>query len=497
MNSDLSQDESILELTPIERLVRDFNQQSLRYCHWKSNLRLADALKGEDDFDLLVDSKQLQVAQDILLRNGFRMLETDFDEFHPGLRHYVGFGPSGHLFHVHLYPHIFSGDTFLKNYKFPREDWLLDHSQKYLEVNIPNYGVEATLLVLRLFLKMAHISDWIFLFRDLQPLRDEWKELAKLRKREDSIRYLVECYSSIDLPFYESMEACLRNGTARLPMIFLGLKLKSKMKACRRHSLLRALFLRLKLISFLVRKRLFGHKMMRLNKDGMLVAFVGPPATGKSTLISTTHSCLRKFSKIEVIHVGKPPAVWPTLLFRAILPLARKIAPSKRSTQQEMQSLGKPKPSFAYVLRMLVLAYERRRLIKKIESQVKNKKKIILCDRFPSSLVGYVDGPQFSEKDASLVSSKLISWMMNCERRLYQGLIRPDLLVVLSVPVEVAIERNQNRSKQSPQSDDFVAFRHRQNSEIQFEDQEQMIVDTRQAIEVCAQQIQARLWKIL
>ena len=41
----------------IEGLLQQLEKENINYVHWKSNTNIKDALKGVDDLDILVDSK--------------------------------------------------------------------------------------------------------------------------------------------------------------------------------------------------------------------------------------------------------------------------------------------------------------------------------------------------------------------------------------------------------------------------------------------------------
>ncbi|MEZ4683881.1 MAG: hypothetical protein R2932_57695 [Caldilineaceae bacterium] len=53
----------------------------------------------------------------------------------------------------------------------------------------------------------------------------------------------------------------------------------------------------------------------RPNGAGAVFAFIGPEATGKSTLVAATTAWLQASAKARSVHVGKPRAGWLTLAF--------------------------------------------------------------------------------------------------------------------------------------------------------------------------------------
>ena len=49
-----------------EILFKSLDEFEIEYCHWKSNIRLMDGLKGKTDLDLLVRADQAKDFEQIL-----------------------------------------------------------------------------------------------------------------------------------------------------------------------------------------------------------------------------------------------------------------------------------------------------------------------------------------------------------------------------------------------------------------------------------------------
>ena len=74
-------------LTSVHKLIEAFNRNGIRYCHWKSNLALPQALAGQTDIDLLVHRKDASRFRAILSQLCFRpALTTDGEPF-PSVEH--------------------------------------------------------------------------------------------------------------------------------------------------------------------------------------------------------------------------------------------------------------------------------------------------------------------------------------------------------------------------------------------------------------------------
>jgi hypothetical protein len=90
----------------------------------------------------------------------------------------------------------------------------------------------------------------------------------------------------------------------------------------------------------------------------MIVALVGPKATGKSTIAHVLETRLGSHLDVVRIHAGKPPATALTLLPRLLVPAARLLFSKERTGEYEKPERRREKRySLLYVLRMAMLAY--------------------------------------------------------------------------------------------------------------------------------------------
>ncbi|MBV5337582.1 MAG: hypothetical protein J0653_06450, partial [Deltaproteobacteria bacterium] len=133
---------------------------------------------------------------------------------------------------------------------------------------------------------------------------------------------------------------------------------------------------------------------MILQSGGYVIAFVGPEATGKSTLLTATKRWLGEHFVIEQIHAGKPKSTPLTMLPNALSPLLRSALPtyrpSKVVTQQTSTEKSQKAPEvypLITAIRSVLLAYDRRALLSRAFARAANGN-IVLCDRYPSMSKG-------------------------------------------------------------------------------------------------------------
>jgi len=107
-------------------LLDELAEKGVRYCLWKSNIRLRAGLAGETDLDLLVDREYGLQLREILGRHRLKQLMPHKASAHAGMEHFLGMDEaSGRLFHLHVHYQLVLGEQYVKNYRLPMESQVL------------------------------------------------------------------------------------------------------------------------------------------------------------------------------------------------------------------------------------------------------------------------------------------------------------------------------------------------------------------------------------
>jgi thymidylate kinase len=189
------------------------------------------------------------------------------------------------------------------------------------------------------------------------------------------------------------------------------------------------------------------------------------------------------------------------MLPNLLVPAMRRLLPSYKSSHIEAQNStmgGSEKPGKAFPLifavRSVLLAYDRRSLLTKAFKRAANGA-IVLCDRYPVESEGTPDGPQLLNLLADPARYPVRHLLARIEEKLYREIPPADLVISLSVPVEVAILRNKNRGKVEPE--DFVRMRHARSDGLQYGRTPAYKVDTNRPFEETVLEVKRAVWKIL
>src|SRR6266704_881221 len=177
-------------LPVLRALFESLGRAGVRYCHWKSNWRLPETLRGETDLDLLVHRADMSRFLSLV---GTLRLKPGSGEDHPSVCHCYGCDDeSGKLFDLHVYYRVITGGT-IKGYHLPVEDMLLGGARQTEDgVYVPMRAAELVLFVIRKSLDYAVPSEAL-IPRDRTAAADE---LVWLRQGVDDqeVRGLLEEY---------------------------------------------------------------------------------------------------------------------------------------------------------------------------------------------------------------------------------------------------------------------------------------------------------------
>ncbi len=489
------------KLAKIRQLVEKLNGSGIKYCHWKSNIALDKGLAGQTDFDLLIEKKEAVIFRSILSELCFRpVVHTTGDAF-PSVEHYFALDEeSGVLVHLHAYYRVITGESLAKNYRFPIEKMLLHHTREIYGVRVPVQSAELITFTLRILLKHTSLLELFLLRRYWKTVGGEAGWLLETGTVSEAIDLLKQGLPAVDPGLFSDSVRALQGNSSLLQRIFLGLRLKRQLRTYRRHSPVRAGWITARDFSKMAIRRLTGaRKGMVPKSGGAVIAFVGPEATGKSTLIAEMENWLGKYFDVKQIHVGKPKSTPVTFLPNIFLPAFRALFPGSRTTQiaaEKAEPAAAPPKGypFLFTLRSALLANDRQALIARAYRQAAAGK-IILCDRYPSVKNGYPDSPQLAELVHNPNADPLRRKLARFEADRYKEIPTPDLIIYLSAPLEIAVERNATRSKKEPE--DYVRRRHATSSNLEFGDAEVFRINTNQPLDQTILAFKKAIWNAL
>jgi thymidylate kinase len=489
-------------LSKIRELIENLNK-TIKYCHWKSNFALTQALSGKTDVDLLVDRKDADSFRTLMGKLCFRPAVANDVASFPSVEHYFALDEeSGDLVHVHAYYRVITGESLVKNYRLPIEEMLLENTWDVEGIHLPAKSAELVIFTLRMMLKHTSVIELLMLARDWKHVKEEILWLLEGEPVDESINLIKYWLPAVDPRLFLECVQALRSPAPLLRRVSLGIKMRSSVRVYARRSMTKAWWDGMrKFLTMGIRRVIRSQRGMFPQSGGAVIAIVGPEATGKSTLLAEMRKWLGEHFAVQQIHAGKPKSTLLTFIPNLVVPTLRLFLPAYRSSRIETQHVSeesKQKLQKVYpiisAVRSVFLAYDRRALLARAFARASNGS-IVLCDRYPSMSPGSPDGPQLSQfpipKDKFPIQFRLSV----IEKKIYEEIPSPDLVVLLTVPVEVAIIRNRNRGKEEPE--DFVRLRHAQSSNLDFEKTHVFRINTDQPLDKTILDVKRAIWKAL
>jgi thymidylate kinase len=428
----------------ISTLCQQLQAAGISYCHWKSTEGLPRSSRGENDLDLLVARGDISRFIEVLQGLGFKEGRLPARKEHAGITNYFGLDEgSGRLVHVHAHYQLVLGDDMTKNYRLPVEEPYLSSAVQGSLFREPSREFEFIVLAIRMILKHG-TWDAILGFRGaLSP--SERSELAYLSTANDAeIRRLLSehlPYIGVDL-----FDRCVRSLQPRCPLGFrlrVGHQVERSLSAHARRppTIDRTLKLWRRACGKLRRILARPPVRARLSTGGALVAVVGGDGAGKTTVVKDLALWLSRYFLIERVHLGKPPASPKRLAVKGLMALQRLPRRPPRFLSERSAELEAP-DSLGYTrqLRHVLTARDRYRAYVRSRRLAANGW-IVVCDRYPLDKIKLMDGPQLASIGRSSGLGRVQRRLADLERRYYQHIAPPDILLVLRVGPDIAAQR--------------------------------------------------------
>lgn len=441
-------------LAVVRDLFQTLNRRGIRYCHWKSNLRLAAALNGRTDLDLLVDPAQQRPFCQILRAAGIRRVLAPVGKRYPGLADYLGFdAASGQQFHLHVHYRLVLGEQFVKNYHLPLEEQFLASTTLCNGVKIPAPELELIVLSLRALLKYRDrdvIKD-VFTIRypgipDHITAEIEWL-LAQTSMAQVSavLRDLGDLVpADIVLAFLHTVTTARRDGRS---LFRLRQRLRRALRGTQRRHRLRATLIYVQELwrrrnTFL---RFAPRPQMTLPDGGLTVALVGVDGAGKTTLTRAITAWLAWKLDVHAYYLGSkqpsPPSKWSYLFFRMARRSHTELSARIGTNNGAARAIRAVRDALLYS-HYLFTGLDRYRRCR-AGSRKARAGSIVVYDRYP--LQAPLDGPQI-HLAANSGGDRSAAFFSRMEQWLYRQMERPTLLLVLEVSPAVSLQRKPDHA---------------------------------------------------
>ncbi len=453
----------------VSKLCEALAEEEITYCHWKSNNMLERCASGDNDLDLLISRADASRFTELLLRLGFKPVKAPEEKQMPGVLDFYGYDEEADKWvHVHAHYQLSMGHDRTKNFRLALERPYLESAVQGKLFRVPAIEFEFILFVIRMILKH---STWDTIVGGEGKLRiGERNELAYLQARIKHNRVyeiLKNCLPQIDADLFRSCIQALQPSCSTWSRIKTGQELQHRLQANAAYPLPIEPFLKFWRRTVLgMRRRIFKSlPKYRLETGGAMIAIVGGDGAGKSTAVDGLETWASKNFNASSVHMGKPAQSWTTIAVRSILKIGQLLGlyPLEASLEETIQQKSPISPGYPYLIREVCRAHDRYRTYIRAR-RFAAKGGWVILDRFPLRQVQIMDGaqterfirqlqegPQAKQFLSPRLGSRLSRFLVKWEERYYSQIMSPDLLMVLKVDPQTAIQRKPHEDALSVQ----------------------------------------------
>ena len=486
----------------VAQLCRELEGHDIRYCHWKSNESLAASASGENDLDLLVARADARRFEEIIRRLGFRDAQPPSRKQLPGVYHsYALDASSGHMVHIHAHYQLVVGDDMTKGYRLPIEDAYLASSITMDPLPVPAPEFEFGVFLIRMVLKHSSWDAIVSLQGSLSPSeRREFDDLVRRVDIDDVWALMERHLPNVSRAVWRRCLRAVAPGSSIALRVSTARRLQRHLAANARRG--RATDTSLKMWrrgATVVRRKLLrrGPDRATLTGGGALIAIVGGDGAGKTTAVANLTDWLGRELMTVSIHLGKPPRSLASQVLKTMMTLA---AVAKRSPQssatalKESLSAGRhdmgPR-SLARLAWVTLTARDRYRAYARARRLASNGA-LVVCDRFPLREIRLMDGTATSAIDADDRWSAIVRFLAAVERHYYARISYPDILLVLRVDPDIAVDR-----KRGEQPESYLRPRSEEIWRIDWDPTPAVVIDAGRAKDDVLREIRSVVWSRL
>ncbi len=494
-----SEPPSVHPLELIRSVASQLEEAGVRYCHWKSNAAIDRSATGDNDLDLLVHRADVRSFTEVLSRLGFVRASKPGASV-PSIESFYGYDvASGRLVHVHAHYQLVLGDDRTKNYRLPIEDAYLDSASRRGLFALPSAELEYVVLVIRMILKYCTWDEiaWRGVRgRRAAPSRTETAELAYLVARVDDVQAasLVEKH----LPFVgpELLAECVAALEPDAPIrrrVRAGSRLEESLQPHARYSRqadrVRRIWGRLATAS---ERHATGPRRNRLAGGGVMIGVTGGDGSGKSTALAALGDWLEPEFDVRLVHLGKPR--WSATTFgaraglKALAVGAEGLARSIRVTPT--RRLVSAVDTYRPLLWLVCTARDRQSAYRDAR-RFASGGGLVLCDRYPHPRLRSMEAPLIASRTIDGPDNRFVRALIALEDRYHRSIAPPELLVVLRVDPEIAVQR---KTEEKPET---VRARGAEVWNIDWRGSRAHVVDASQPEDAVARELKALVWSVL
>ncbi|HEV2672605.1 MAG TPA: nucleotidyltransferase family protein [Gemmatimonadales bacterium] len=403
-------------------------------CQWKGNWKKKRWMSGEGDIDLLVDRSTEPLFSAVLEELGFHRATPPPQSRVAGMESCFGLDPvTGRLIHVHVHYQLLTGGFWTTIYRLPLERALLQSTTHGNVFRTPAPEFELLIFVIR----MVQRHRWRDVLRGepqwLKAIQGELDALLKKAELHRLAGVMSEHLPTISMLFVDDCLASLRPGYSRWGRVMLRRQLHRHLQShAKRPPTAQRLMRKAQSLLTLGGRLGGGSAKKRLAHGGTVIALLGGDGSGKSTCTQELAAWLSGDLDVMTAHLGRPPRSLLTLFVGALLKVWRRFKAEPEDPTEF--------PGYLQCVRDVCTARDRHSLYLTARRFALSGG-IALCERYPMPQNYELAGPRLDRFADRLSRNVFGRLLLHREHRYYQDILAPDVLIVLRIDPEMAVQR--------------------------------------------------------